>query len=115
MPEAQAVQATLEQIDVTRRLIARYPAELQFAASSADVEVAMRARKIASLIGMEGGHSIGGSLAVLRQMHALGARYMTITHFRNTAWPTAPPMRPRMAASPRSDAMSCARCSVSAC
>ncbi len=86
LPEPQAVQATLEQIDVTKRLIARYPAEMQFATTSAEVERAMRAGKIASLIGMEGGHSIGGSLGVLRQMHALGARYMTITHFKNTAW-----------------------------
>ncbi len=86
LPEPQAVQATLEQIDVTRRLIARYPADMQFAGSSADVVQAMKAGKIASLIGMEGGHSIGGSLGVLRQMYALGARYMTITHFKNTAW-----------------------------
>jgi membrane dipeptidase len=86
MPEPQAVQATLEQIDVARRLIARYPQDMQFAASSADVERAMKAHRIASMIGMEGGHSIGASLGVLRQMYALGARYMTITHFRNTAW-----------------------------
>ena len=84
--EQQAVQATLEQIDVTRRLIDRYPRDLQFAASAADVERAMRAGRIASLIGMEGGHSIGNSLAVLRQMYALGARYMTLTHTKNTAW-----------------------------
>ena len=86
LTEQQAVQATLEQIDVTKRLIARYPAEMQLAVTSAEVERAMRSGRIASLIGMEGGHSIGGSLAVLRQMYALGARYMTITHFRNTAW-----------------------------
>jgi membrane dipeptidase len=82
----QAVQATLEQIDVTRRLIARYPADMQLALSAADVDKAMRAGKIASLLGMEGGQSIGGSLAVLRQMYALGARYMTLAHFTNTAW-----------------------------
>jgi membrane dipeptidase len=86
LPEPQAVQATLEQIDVTKRLIARYPADMQLATSAADVERAIRSGKIASLIGMEGGHSIGGSLAVLRQMHELGARYMTLAHFRTTAW-----------------------------
>lgn len=86
LTDQQAVQAVLEQIDVTRRLIARYPGELRFATTADEVEKAMRAGKVASLIGMEGGHSIGDSLAVLRQMYALGARYMTLTHFRNTAW-----------------------------
>ncbi|ABD25250.1 Membrane dipeptidase [Novosphingobium aromaticivorans DSM 12444] len=86
LPEAQAVQATLEQIDVTRRLIAQYPADMQFCTDSRCVDEAWKRGRIASLIGMEGGHSIGGSLGVLRQMHALGARYMTLTHFRNTAW-----------------------------
>ncbi len=86
LPEPEAVQATIEQIDVTRRLIARYPGDLQLALTSGDVERAMRKGRIASLIGMEGGHSIGSSLAVLRQMHALGARYMTLTHSKNTPW-----------------------------
>jgi membrane dipeptidase len=86
LPEPQAVQATLEQIDVMKRLIARYPADLQLCTDSACVESAGKAHRIASLLGMEGGHSIGGSLAVLRQMHALGARYMTLTHFRNLTW-----------------------------
>jgi membrane dipeptidase len=87
--DQQAVQATLEQIDVTRRLIARYPQQLQYAATAADVEKAMKAGKVASLIGMEGGHSVAGSLGVLRQMYALGARYMTLTHFKNTPWADA--------------------------
>lgn len=86
LPEPQAVQATLEQIDVMKRLIARYPGQMQFCTDSACVEAAWKAHRIASLIGMEGGHSIGGSLAVLRQMQALGARYMTLTHFKNNAW-----------------------------
>jgi membrane dipeptidase len=86
LPEPQAVQATLEQIDVTKRLIARYPRELELVTTAAGAARAIKAGRIASLIGMEGGHSIGGSLAVLRQMYALGARYMTITHFKNLAW-----------------------------
>jgi membrane dipeptidase len=85
-PEPQAVVATLEQIDVMKRLIARYPDRLQLALTSADVERAMKAGKIASLLGMEGGHSIDGSLGVLRQMYALGARYMTLAHFKDNAW-----------------------------
>ena len=95
LPEPQAVQATLEQIDVTKRLIASYPAEMQLCTSAAQVEQAMKAGKVASLIGMEGGHSIGGSLAVLRQMHALGARYMTLTHFNTLAWADAATDAPR--------------------
>ncbi|HWU03104.1 MAG TPA: dipeptidase [Novosphingobium sp.] len=86
LPEPQAVQATLEQIDVMKRLIARHGDRMQFCQDAPCVEAAWKAHRIASLIGMEGGHSIGGSLGVLRQMRALGARYMTLTHFRNTAW-----------------------------
>lgn len=81
-----AVQAVLEQIDVTKRLIARYPADLQLCLTSADVDAAMRAGRIASLMGMEGGHSINSNLAVLRQMYGLGVRYMTLTHSKNNEW-----------------------------
>ncbi|VWX52795.1 dipeptidase [Novosphingobium sp. 9U] len=95
LPEPQAVQATLEQIDVTKRLIARYPADMQLCTSAAEVEKAWKAGKVASLIGMEGGHSIGGSLGVLRQMYALGARYMTLTHFNTLAWADAATDAPR--------------------
>jgi membrane dipeptidase len=86
LPEPEAVVATLQQIDVTKRLIARYPDRLALALTADDVQRAMDQGKIASLIGMEGGHSINGSLAVLRQMYDLGARYMTITHSKNTPW-----------------------------
>lgn len=86
LPEPEAVQMTLEQIDVMKRLIARYPDALAYSETADDVERAMAEGRVASLLGMEGGHSIGSSLAVLRQMYDLGARYMTLTHGANTPW-----------------------------
>ena len=81
-----AVQATLEQIDLVKRMAAAYPADFQMAYTAADVRRIHRSGKIASLTGLEGGHSINDSLATLRMMYDLGARYMTLTHTRNTAW-----------------------------
>ncbi|MDJ0643390.1 MAG: dipeptidase [Erythrobacter sp.] len=86
LTEPEAVQMTMEQIDVMKRLIDRYPDSLRYVETADQTERAMADGLIASLLGMEGGHSIGSSLAVLRQMYALGARYMTITHSRNTPW-----------------------------
>ncbi|MBA4007850.1 MAG: membrane dipeptidase [Erythrobacter sp.] len=87
--EAAAIQQTIEQIDVTKRLIARNPDSMRYALTADQVESAMREGKIASLLGMEGGYSIGSSLAVLRQFHAMGARYMTLTHNSNIPWADA--------------------------
>jgi membrane dipeptidase len=87
--EAEAVREVIEQIDVTKRLIARYPEGLRYAETADQVERAIAEGKVASLMGMEGGHSIGSSLGVLRQLHALGARYMTLTHNSNTPWADA--------------------------
>jgi membrane dipeptidase len=81
-----AVTATLEQIDTVRRLVARHPDDFALAYTADDVERARASGRIASLIGMEGGHSIDNSLGTLRMMYALGVRYMTLTHSRNTAW-----------------------------
>lgn len=81
---ADAVRATFEQIDDVYRLIDLYPETFELARTAEDVVRIHRAGKIASLIGVEGGHSIGNSLGVLRQLYAAGARYMTITHSDNT-------------------------------
>ncbi|MGN6794816.1 MAG: dipeptidase [Streptosporangiaceae bacterium] len=81
-----AVSTTLEQIDLVHRLVARHPDALELALTGADVRRIMAAGKVASLIGAEGGHSIGCSLGVLRALHALGVRYITLTHNRNTPW-----------------------------
>jgi membrane dipeptidase len=81
-----AVSATLEQIDLTRRLVDRYPGALELTLTADDVERAMAAGRIASLLGAEGGHSIASSLGVLRALYALGVRYMTLTHNDNVPW-----------------------------
>ena len=78
----------LEQIDIARRVIAKYP-ELQWAPTSADVRSAMKNGKIASLMGLEGGHAIENSLPLLRQYYDMGARYMTLTHNVTLDWADA--------------------------
>ena len=81
-----AVTATLEQIDIVHRMMRKYPDTFELALTADDVERIFKKGKIASLIGMEGGHSIDNSLAALRMFHRLGARYMTITHSKNIPW-----------------------------
>jgi membrane dipeptidase len=82
----QAVQMTLEQIDLVKAMCARYPQDLAMAYTAADITRLHAAHRIASLIGVEGGHQINDSLAVLRAYYEAGARYMTLTHSFNTAW-----------------------------
>jgi membrane dipeptidase len=82
----EVVQTTMEQIDLVKRMAARYPAALEMAYTAADIRRIHKQHKIASLVGIEGGHQINNSLAVLRQMYALGARYMTLTHSSNNEW-----------------------------
>ncbi|HKE63513.1 MAG TPA: dipeptidase [Micromonosporaceae bacterium] len=81
-----AVTATLEQIDFVYQLAARYPKDFVVARTADEVEAAYAAGRIASLIGVEGGHSIANSLGALRMLASLGTRYMTLTHSNNTAW-----------------------------
>lgn len=85
-PESEAVQQTMEQIDFVYRMIENYPEHFALALTADEIEQVFADGKIASLIGMEGGHSIGNSLGVLRQFYKLGARYMTITHSTTLDW-----------------------------
>jgi membrane dipeptidase len=86
MKGPQAVQATLEQIDLVKVMCARYPNDLAMAYTAADIIRLHKAHRIACLIGVEGGHQINDSLAVLRAYYDTGARYLTLTHSSNTAW-----------------------------
>ena len=81
-----AVQLALEQIDLIQRFSDVYNRHIRFVVSSQDVRSVHKSGFIASLIGVEGGHSLGSSLSVLRSMYALGARYLTLTHACNNRW-----------------------------
>jgi membrane dipeptidase len=81
-----AVTAVLEQIDLARLMISRYPDALELALTAADVERIFAAGRLASLLGAEGGHVIAGSLGVLRMLYTLGVRYLTLTHNANVGW-----------------------------
>ena len=82
----EAVRTQLEQIDIARRIIARYPNDLGLAMSVGDIQREQGRGRIASLLGIEGGHTIGNSLGALRAYFALGVRYMTLTHFHSNDW-----------------------------
>lgn len=92
----EILTATFEQIDAVHALVGKYADRLALATGAADVEAAWSTGRIASLLGAEGGHQIGGSLAVLRAMQALGVRYLTLTHNDNVAWADSATDRPAL-------------------
>ncbi len=89
MKEGKSLAMTLEQIEIIRAFVKRYPETFEFATSAADVERIRKSGKIASLIGVEGGHSIENSIDNLRRLHSLGVRYMTLTHSDTLSWADA--------------------------
>ena len=81
-----ALQQTLEQIELVKEMISRYPETFEAARTAAEVERIRKSGKIASLIGVEGGHAIENSIENLRRLHKLGAGYMTLTHSDTLGW-----------------------------
>ncbi len=79
----------LEQIEIARRVIQKYPDRLELAVNASQVLPIFRRGKVASMLGMEGGHAIENSLGALRAFYALGARYMTLTHNVTLDWADA--------------------------
>ena len=91
----EAIRTTIEQIDTARRLIDSYPKHLELASTADDMVRIHRAGRIGSLLGIEGGRQIGGSLPALRQFYNLGVRYMTLTHNQTTEWADAGTDQPK--------------------
>lgn len=90
-----ATRFGLMQIDLIHRMVDRYPDTFALATTADEVMNAYNSGRVATLIGLEGGHAIEGSLDVLRTFHALGVRYMTLTHWRTHAWADAATDEPR--------------------
>ena len=91
----RAVEMTLEEIDIVRRFVAANPTTFELATTAADIRRIEKAGRIASLIGVEGGHQIDGRLSVLRQYRALGVAYMTLTHGKSLNWADSSTDAPR--------------------
>lgn len=94
-PAGDLVRLQLEQIDLARRMIAHYPDDLALALTADELEQAFRAGRVASLLGAEGGHTLVNSLGTLRAYHALGVRYLTLTHNVHTDWADCAVLPPR--------------------
>ena len=86
LPGAEAVEATMQQIEIVHAMADRYPDVFEVAYTADDVMRIFNEGKVASMIGLEGGHSINSSLQALRAFYRQGARYMTVTHSSNTPW-----------------------------
>ena len=84
-----AVAATLEQVDAVHEMVRRYPETFALVRTADELERAFRSGRIASMMGMEGGHSIDSSLGTLRMFHRMGVGYMTLTHSANVPWADA--------------------------
>ena len=90
----EAVKQALDQIDAVRETVRKHPNDLLLATTAADIRAGKKQRKIASLMGVEGGHMMGNDLGVLRTLAALGVRYMTLTHMENNEWADSSTAKP---------------------
>ncbi len=90
-----ALERTLEQVDLVHRMVQRWPEHFELASTAADIERIRASGKLACMLGIEGGYSIESSLAALRMFHRLGVRYMTLTHSLTTAWADSSTDAPR--------------------
>lgn len=95
LPGQQQVEETLEEIDLVKQIVARYPDVFALASTAADVRRIHRSGRIASMIGVEGGGQIDGNLSILRAYHDLGASYLTLTHSRTISWADSATDNPR--------------------
>src|SRR6185436_1239358 len=95
LPAPCALKGVFEQIDVVHRVLDRYRGTFELALTATEIERIHGKGRIASLIGIEGGHGLDNSLAVLRDLYRLGARYLTLTHNQNTDWADAAGDKPK--------------------
>jgi membrane dipeptidase len=86
LPGDRAVTQTLEQVDLVHRMVERYAGDLTLATTADEAEAALAQGRVASLLGAEGGQSVGSSLGALRTLYRLGVRYLTLTHNDNVPW-----------------------------